>query len=80
MPIPHYKRAATRRKYAKAQYAERETRTQARYFLVAMRVNKEEKRAFYTMCKSMGRKPATQLRNMALAFSGLKPGKRARRK
>jgi hypothetical protein len=53
------------------------TRHQARYHLVTMRVNKKERKAFYAMCKSMGIKPATQLRDMALAFAGLPPGKRA---
>lgn len=37
-----------------------------------VQMNKEESRAFRAMCKSMRTKPGTKLRELALAFAGVK--------
>lgn len=64
-----------RREHAREVYAAKDKNPWTRSLLVATRLNKKEKRTFYAMCNSMNIKPATQTRDMILAFSGLKPRK-----
>lgn len=46
-------------------------KVKTRGLLLATRLGKDEDRAFRAMCKSMGKKPSTQLRDLALAYAGV---------
>lgn len=45
--------------------------TKVRRYLLAVRLNRREVKAYRAMCKAMKRKPSTQLREMIQRFAGV---------